>query len=69
VLSKIDLVSVERREALKAEIAGALAGTALAGLDVVSVSTVSGEGIDALRTRLFAEARVATPRPIPGVFV
>ena len=52
VLTKIDLAAVERREALKAEIADALAGTALAGLDVVSVSTVSGEGIDALRARL-----------------
>jgi selenocysteine-specific elongation factor len=68
VLSKIDLVSMERREAVKTEIAGALAGTALAGLDVVSVSTFSGEGVAALRTRLFAEARVATPRPISGRF-
>jgi selenocysteine-specific elongation factor len=68
VLTKIDLAAVERREALKAEIADALAGTALVGLDVVSVSTVSGEGIDALRARLFAEALVATPRPVSKRF-
>jgi selenocysteine-specific elongation factor len=67
-LSKIDLVSVERREALMAEIASALGSTTLAGLNVLSISTVSGEGIDALRARLFAEARTETTRPTSGRF-
>jgi selenocysteine-specific elongation factor len=68
VLSKVDLVSVGQYEALKAEIAGALAGTSLAGLDVLSVSTVSGEGIDALRARLFAEAQMTPRRSNRGRF-
>ena len=68
VLSKVDLVSAEQREAVKAEIADALGGTALAGLDVLSVSTLSGEGIDALRARLLAEAQTATTRPMSGRF-
>jgi selenocysteine-specific elongation factor len=67
-LSKIDLVSVEQREALRAEIAGALGGTALAEPDVLPVSTVTGEGIDALRAQLFSETRTATTRPTSSRF-
>jgi selenocysteine-specific elongation factor len=67
-LSKIDLVPAHRREALKAEIAGALDGTLFAGLEVLPVSTVSGEGIDALRGRLFAEATTKMKPPVTGRF-
>jgi selenocysteine-specific elongation factor len=68
VLSKIDLVPAERCKALEAEIAGALAGTALAASETFAVSTLSGEGIDALRSRLFAEAEMKTKRPVTGRF-
>jgi selenocysteine-specific elongation factor len=56
-LTKIDLVSEQRRQAAAAEMADALAGTRLAGADIVPVSIVTGEGIEALRARLFASAR------------
>ena len=56
-LTKVDLVSVERREVVTAEIARKLDGTGLAGSDVVPVSIVSGEGIESLRARLLAEAQ------------
>ncbi len=42
-----------------AEIADTLSGTALAGADIVPVSTVTGEGIDALRAALFDAAAAA----------
>src|SRR5208282_3960288 len=56
-LTKVDLVSNERREAAAAEIVRKLDGTGLAGSDVVPVSIVSGEGIESLRARLLAEAQ------------
>jgi selenocysteine-specific elongation factor len=56
-MTKVDLVSVERREAVTAEIARTFDGTGLAGCDIVPVSIVSGEGIEALRARLFARAQ------------
>jgi len=63
VLTKVDLVSVERRQAVAAEIAQMLDDTGLAGADVLAVSIVSGEGIDSLRARLFAEAQAVGQRP------
>ena len=57
-LTKADLVDAARRAEVTAEIADTLSGTALAGADIVPVSTVSGEGIDALRMALFNAATV-----------
>jgi selenocysteine-specific elongation factor len=56
-LSKADLATVARREAATQEIAQALAATALADCDIIPVSSVTGEGVDALRASLFAAAR------------
>lgn len=56
-LTKVDLVSAERRGAATAEILSALDGTGLAEAAIVPVSSVTGEGIAALRTRLFEAAR------------
>ena len=67
-LSKIDLVSVERREAVTAQIAQTLDETGLAGSDVVPVSIVSGEGIDSLRARLLAEAQATAGSAPKGRF-
>src|ERR1700749_374294 len=55
-LTKADLADAARRAEVTAEIADTLSGTALAGADIVPVSTVSGEGIDALRAALFDAA-------------
>ena len=56
-LTKVDLVSDERRQDVTAEIAGVLAETSLAGSAIAPVSVVTGEGVDALRDRLIEEAR------------
>ena len=70
-LTKADLVDAgARAPRSRAEIASALAGTGLAGAEIVPVSTVTGEGIDELRARLLAAAargrRDARPtRPLP----
>lgn len=67
-LTKADLVTAERRVEATAEIAEALAPTGLAGLAVVPVSSVTGEGIDDLRARLFAVARDFGRRADAGAF-
>ena len=67
-LTKVDLVSVERRQAVAAEIAQTLDDTGLAGTDVLPVSIVSGEGIDSLRARLFAEAQAVADSTAKGRF-
>ena len=67
-LTKVDLVSIERREAVTAEIAQTLDDTGLAGADVLPVSIVSGEGIDSLRDRLFAEAQAVAGSAANGRF-
>ena len=56
VMTKVDLVTVERREAVRAEIARTLDGTGLAGCDIIAVSIVTGEGVEALRGRLLMRA-------------
>jgi selenocysteine-specific elongation factor len=55
-LTKADAVAAERLDDVAREVRGALAGTTLASVDVVPVSTVTGLGIDELRARLAAEA-------------
>src|SRR5262249_1163811 len=58
----------EQRAQLEREIANALIGTALEGLDVLPVSIVTGEGVEHLRERLFAAARDVAPRAGRGRF-
>ena len=55
VLSKADLADAARRDALMAEIRAACAGTGLGHSDILPVSSLTGEGIDALRARLLLE--------------
>jgi selenocysteine-specific elongation factor len=67
-LTKVDLVAVERRQAVVAEIAQMLDGTGLAASKIVPVSTVSGEGLDTLRARLLAAAQAAETCTTKGRF-
>jgi len=67
-MTKVDLVAADRREAVAVEIARALEGTGLAGSDIVPVSVVSGEGIEALRAHLFAQAQAGEHRAPQGRF-
>jgi selenocysteine-specific elongation factor len=68
VLSKCDRVGAERIAELEAELRSLLAGTALAGAQIVPVSAVTGEGIGKLEARLFDAARGMPPRSQGGRF-
>ena len=67
-LTKIDAVAPARVGAARAEIAVALEGTALAGAEILSVSSVSGAGIPELRARLEAAAAEADADPADTPF-
>jgi len=67
-LTKIDAVAPERVNAARAEIAALLAGTPLANCPVFPVSSLSGEGIRALRAHLDAAAAAMPPRANNGHF-
>ena len=67
-LTKADLASPDRRAELTTEIGNTLLPTALAGSEIVAVSVVTGEGIDALRARLFAAGRGVAARAAQGRF-
>jgi selenocysteine-specific elongation factor len=67
-LTKVDLVSEERRAAATREIRAALGATALARAEILPVSVVDGEGIAELREALLAAARATPPRAAHGRF-
>jgi selenocysteine-specific elongation factor len=68
VLSKADLADPARRAKVADDINGLLGGTALSSAEILPVSTVTGEGIDALRARLFELARTIGARSARGRF-
>jgi selenocysteine-specific elongation factor len=55
-MTKIDRVDDARREECRAQIGSLLQNTSLAGVPVFPVSSVSGEGLDALKEHLTREA-------------
>ena len=57
VITKTDRVPAERVTEVAASVRALLAPTALAAIDVLPVSAISGEGIDKLRATLAAAAR------------
>ena len=67
-LTKVDLVAAERRALVTEEITRTLEGTALAASEIVPVSTLSREGLDTLRVRLFAAAEASASRKTAGRF-
>lgn len=67
-LTKIDLVSPERREAVAADIRRTLQPTCLSSAAVMPVSAVTGEGIDDLRAALTAAAGSFRARRAQGRF-
>jgi selenocysteine-specific elongation factor len=67
-ITKTDLVSAERLAEVRAEIAQALSGTVLADAEMVAVSSETGEGIDALRARLFEASKSLGPHASGGRF-
>jgi len=67
-LTKTDLVSGERAREVADEIAAHLATTSLAGAPIFPVSSRTGEGIDALRAHLHAQAKSVAARSGQGYF-
>ena len=67
-LTKCDLVSAERRAEVRGEIEALTRETAFAGAKIVAVSSVTGEGIGALRDELLGAARTRSARNGDGVF-
>ena len=67
-LTKVDLVPPERRATVRGQIETLLARTGLAESAILDVSTVSGEGVDMLRTALHAMAEVIDARSHSGRF-
>jgi selenocysteine-specific elongation factor len=61
-LTKIDLVDDEIAGVVESEVADLLAGTPLAGSDIVRTSVVTGEGIEDLRAALARAARSVAGR-------
>jgi selenocysteine-specific elongation factor len=61
-LTKTDLAGAELAELAAAEVAEWLAATALAGAEIVPVSSLTGEGLEELRRALAEAARAAAPR-------
>src|SRR6202166_3341391 len=61
-LTKIDLVAPPQQAKVLADIARLLQGTSLEGAEVVASSTVTGDGIDALRDQLFNAAHTIRAR-------
>ena len=62
VITKTDRVAPERVDQVAAQLRALLAETALAGIAMLPVSAVTGEGIDALRAALVAAAAVHATR-------
>ncbi len=68
VVSKSDRLDAERRAAVLRELHAALAGSALQGADILFVSALAGEGLDALRARLMEAATIKAPHGGDDVF-
>ena len=68
VVSKSDRLDAERRAAVLRELHATLAGSALDGADILFVSALTGEGLEALRGRLLEAATTNTPRDDGSVF-
>lgn len=68
VLTKVDKVTSERIAEVSAQISEAVAGTVLEGAGLWPVSSITGEGVDALRDRLVAEAQALGERASDGRF-
>ena len=67
-LSKVDLVAPARREEVAQDILHCLSKTRLARLEIIPVSTVTGEGVADLRGKLFSASRNFGARTANGSF-
>ncbi len=68
VVSKSDRLDAERRSSVLREVKAALLGSALEGADILFVSALAGEGLDALREHLIDAATTRPPHDDGEVF-
>jgi len=68
VVTKVDLVAEGRLAEVREEIEILTAGTALEGLPVIGVSSLTGQGLDALRDEIARQLAAYERRPLPGYF-
>ena len=68
VVTKRDLVSATRLDEVRVEIEILIDGTALERSPIVPVSSVTGEGLDELRTRIVEGLATLTARRLDGYF-
>ena len=66
VITKIDRVAAERVEAVRAEVTALLAPTRLAGIPLLAVSAVTGDGVGELKDKLAAAAGAYAARAAEG---
>jgi selenocysteine-specific elongation factor len=67
-VTKADLVTPERLEAVTGQIAAAIVGTVLERADILPISALTGRGVDELRTHLVAAATAKRSRSSEGRF-
>jgi selenocysteine-specific elongation factor len=67
-LTKADLTSRVQQTKVSADIQQLLVNTGLANASIIPISTVTGEGIEELRNRLFDAAREVSTRANSGLF-
>ena len=66
VMTKADLADDDTRVLVRQEIEELVKGSFLDGAPIVEVSSSTGQGLDALRAAIAAEAAAARPRPSDG---
>ena len=67
-LTKADIATPERLAAAEKEIRTALSGTSIGAIGILAVSALTGQGMDALKARLFDAARDTHARSTAGGF-
>ncbi len=67
-ITKSDMVSAERLEEVRTQVANTISSTSLRDAEIVAVSSITGAGIDELRARLFMAANQVARRPSDGRF-
>jgi selenocysteine-specific elongation factor len=66
VLTKADLADADMRAMVRQDVAELVKGSFLEGADVIEVSASTGDGLDALREAIAAQASVVSGRPTTG---
>ncbi|NUN48981.1 MAG: selenocysteine-specific translation elongation factor [Candidatus Brocadiae bacterium] len=68
VLTKVDIAGAEMAELVEDDLRGMIRGTFLEGAPILRVSSVTGEGYDALVEAINRMAAATPPRPTEGIF-